>query len=78
MLRERATTADAVLKFVFGLPNGPAWNVLSFWRCHYKSISIYGQAAADSSSDSSSDDDSESDSSDDDDHGDIHWHAGPW
>ena len=24
MLRERATTADAVLKFVFGLPNGPA------------------------------------------------------
>ena len=39
MLRERATTADAVLKFVFGLPNGPAWNVLSFWQCHY-SISM--------------------------------------
>ena len=73
MLRERATTADAVLKFVFGLPNGPAWNVLSFWRCHY---SISRHYRHDSSSDSSSDEDS--DSSDDDDDGDIHWHAGPW
>ena len=22
--------------FVFGLPNGVAWNVLSFWQCYYK------------------------------------------
>ena len=26
---------DAILLFVFGLPDGVAWNVLSFWRCHY-------------------------------------------
>ena len=75
MLRERATTADAVLKFVFGLPNGPAWNVLSFWRCHY-SINIFGEVAADSSSDSSSDDDSDSSAGEG--LGDFHWHAGPW
>ena len=34
-LKGRAKTSDAVLGFVFGLPDGVAWNVLSFWRCHY-------------------------------------------
>ena len=29
-------TSDAVLGFVFGLPNGVAWNVLSFWQCYYR------------------------------------------
>ena len=31
-LKGRAKTSDAVLGFVFGLPDGVAWNVLSFWR----------------------------------------------
>jgi len=35
-VKARAATSDAVLNFVFGLPNGPAWNVLSFWRCSYR------------------------------------------
>ena len=34
-LKGRAKTSDALLGFVFGLPDGVAWNVLSFWRCHY-------------------------------------------
>ena len=29
-------TSNAVLGFVFGLPNGVAWNVLSFWQCYYR------------------------------------------
>ena len=32
----RAKTSNAVLGFVFGLPNGVAWNVLSFWQCYYR------------------------------------------
>ena len=35
-VKARAATSDAVLNFVFGLPNGPAWNVFSFWRCSYR------------------------------------------
>jgi hypothetical protein len=32
-LKDRATTDDAVMEFVFGLgDNGVFWNVLSFWR----------------------------------------------
>ena len=31
-IRGRATTADPILNFVIGLPDGVAWNVLSFWR----------------------------------------------
>ena len=34
-LKARAKTLDSILLFVFGLPDGVAWNVLSFWRCHY-------------------------------------------
>ena len=40
-LKGRAETADAVLSFVFGLPDGVAWNILSFWRCYYR-ISVAG------------------------------------
>ena len=32
VIRGRATTADPILNFVIGLPDGVAWNVLSFWR----------------------------------------------
>ena len=35
-LKGRAKTSNAVLGFVFGLPNGVAWNVLSFWQCYYR------------------------------------------
>ena len=37
-LKGRAKTSNAVLGFVFGLPNGVAWNVLSFWRVERKKI----------------------------------------
>ena len=33
---EELGLSDAVLGFVFGLPNGVAWNVLSFWQCYYR------------------------------------------
>ena len=35
-VKGRAKTSNAVLGFVFGLPNGVAWNVLSFWQCYYR------------------------------------------
>ena len=35
-LKGRAKTSNAVLGFVFGLPNGVAWHVLSFWQCYYR------------------------------------------
>ena len=35
-LKGRAKTSNAILGFVFGLPNGVAWNVLSFWQCYYR------------------------------------------
>ena len=37
-LKGRAKTSDAVLGSVFGLPDGVAWNVLSFWRVARKKI----------------------------------------
>ena len=40
-LKGRAETPDAVLSFVFGLPDGVAWNILSFWQCYYR-ISVGG------------------------------------
>ena len=32
VIRQRAKTKDPLLNFVIGLPDGVAWNVLSFWR----------------------------------------------
>lgn len=32
VIRQRAKTADPLLSFVIGFPDGVVWNVLSFWR----------------------------------------------
>ena len=35
-IKGRAKTSDPILNFVNGLPDGVAWNVLSFWQCYYR------------------------------------------
>ena len=37
-IKGRAKTSDPILNFVNGLPDGVAWNVLSFWRVARKKI----------------------------------------
>ena len=37
-IKGRAKTSDPILNFVNGLPDGVAWNVLSFWRVERKKI----------------------------------------